>query len=91
MERQSALVLIIFIWFLFYLLAFFGARLTMLAAIVFSTFISLILLLIFYPPNQVANDDADFTLIIYGVLLAIGIIILAFYVFYGTLTDVREC
>ena len=89
MDRQSALVLIILLWIVLFMLAYYGCMLSRWASIVFSTFVALILLLLFYPPSQVAVDSADFTLILYGVLILIGFIIIGFYVVYGTLTDVR--
>ena len=89
MDRQSALTLIIIFFIVFFMLSYYGAMLTVFSSLVFSTFVSLILLNLFYPPNQVANDDADFTLIIYAVLQLLGILFIAFYVAYNTLIDVR--
>ncbi len=89
MDRQSALTLMIIFFIVFFMLSYYGAMLTVFSSLVFSTFVSLILLNIFYPPNQVANDDADFTLVIYAVLQLLGILFIAFYVAYNTLIDVR--
>lgn len=91
MERSSAIILTIIFFFLFYLLSYYGARLTFLSSIVIATFISFILLNIFYPPNRVIHDCSDFTLILYGVIEVISIIIIVFYVAYMTLRDVRQC
>jgi hypothetical protein len=90
MDRQSALVLTIIFFFMFYVLLYYGVRITMGASIVLATFISLILLNIFYSPKQVIDDESDFTLVIYGIFEIIGIIIIIIYVLYKTLTDVRQ-
>ena|SRR5437868_7775988 len=90
MERQFALIFIIFIFILLYMMTYYGAQMTCASSIVFSSFVSLILLLLFYSPQQATQDLADFTLVIYGILLAVWLIILAFYIFYRTLMDVRE-
>ena len=89
MDRQAALTLVIIFFIIFFMLSYYGALLTVFSSLVFSTFVALILLNLFYPPNQVANDDADFTLIIYAVLQLLGILFIAFYVAYQTLMDVR--
>jgi len=89
MNRQSALVLIIIIFFIFNLICYYGIKITILSSLVFSTFTCLILLFLFYPPNKIINDPNDFTLIIYSVLVILGILFLAFYITCITLTDVR--
>ena len=89
MDRQSALTLMIIFFIIFFMLAYYGAMITVFSSLVFSTFVSLILLNLFYPPSQVANDEADFTLVIYGILQLLGILFIAFYVAYNTLSDVR--
>ena len=91
MDRQSALVLIILLFIILYMLCYYGCKLTCWSSLVFSAFISLILLFLFYPPSKTAEDQADFTLILYGVLILIGVIMIGFYVVYETLTDVRYC
>lgn len=91
MERSSALILTIIFYFIFYLLCYYGAKITFLSSLVLSTFISLILLNIFYPPNNITQDPSDFTLIIYAIFEIIGIIIIVYYVTYKTLLDVRKC
>jgi hypothetical protein len=60
MDRQSALILTIIFFMVFIFLAYYGAKLTMLSTIVLATFISLILLNIFYPPNKITQDPNDF-------------------------------
>lgn len=89
MDRQSALVLTIIFFFVFYALAYYGVKLTWYASLVLSTLISLILLNIFYPPNKVTQDPSDFTLVIYSIVEIVGLIIITLYVIYKLLTDVR--
>ena len=89
MERQAALVLTIIFFALFGVIAYYGARVSLWSSIIFATFIALILLNIFYPPGQVATDDADFTLVLYAAFEIIGIILLAIYITQKTLSDER--
>ena len=89
MERQAALVLTIIFFILFGVIAYYGARVSLWSSIIFATFIALILLNIFYPPGQVATDDADFTLVLYAAFEIIGIILLAIYITQKTLSDER--
>lgn len=90
MERQSALVLTIIFFALFTLITYFGAQVTMWSSVIFGLFVALILLNIFYPPGQVATDDADFTLVVYAFVEIVGIILLAIYITQKTLSDVRN-
>jgi uncharacterized membrane protein YagU involved in acid resistance len=89
MERQSALVLSIIFFALFGVIAYYGARVSLWSSIIFATFVALILLNIFYPPGQVATDDADFTLVLYAAFEIIGILLLAIYITQKTLSDFR--
>lgn len=89
MERQSALVLVIIFFVLFGTITYYGARVTLWSSIIFSIFVSLLLLNIFYPPRSVATDNPDFTLVVYGLLQGVGLIILAIYIIEKTLSDVR--
>lgn len=89
MDIQSALVLIIFIFILFWFISYYGVKMTIWSSIVFTTFISLILLVIIYPPSKIVDQTADFALLIYGIFIIVALIIIAFYVFYYTLTDLR--
>lgn len=91
MERQAALVLSIIFFALFTIISYFGAQITVWSSIILGLFLALILLNIFYPPGQVATDDADFTLFIYAAFEIIGIILLAIYIAEKTLSDVRTC
>jgi hypothetical protein len=89
MDRQTALVLTIIFFVLFTTLTYFGAQVTLFSSIVFSVFLSLILLNLFYPVSQLANDTADFTLAIYAVFELVGIALLGIYIAWYTLLDVR--
>jgi hypothetical protein len=92
MNRQSALVLIILFFFLFNILCYYGVKITIVSSLAFSTFVSLILLCLFYPPSMITTDEADFTLVVYSIIVILGIIFLAFYIAYTTLMDIRcEC
>ena len=90
MERQAALVLSIIFFALFALITYLGAEITAWSSIIFGLFLALILLNIFYPPGQVASDDADFTLFIYAAFEVIGILLLAIYITQKILSDVRQ-
>lgn len=89
MERQAALVLSIIFFALFALITYYGAQVTLWSSIIFGLFLALILLNIFYPPGQVASDDADFTLFIYAIFEIGGLLLLAIYIAQKTLSDVR--
>jgi hypothetical protein len=91
MDRQSALVLTIIFFIFFILLTYYGAQVNIWSSFAFTTFIALILLNIFYPPSQIANDSADFTLGLYAAFEIIGIILLSVYITQKSLTDVRAC
>ena len=89
MDVQSALVLIIFIFILFWFIAYYGIKLSLCSSIVLTTFISLILLIAIYPPSKIVDQEADFALVLYGVFIILALILIALYVFYYTLTDTR--
>jgi hypothetical protein len=89
MDRQSALVLTIIFFFIFYMICYYGSMMTWDSSLVLSTFISLILLNIFYNPYKVTQDPSDFTLIIYTVFEILGLVIIFLYVIIKTLCDVR--
>ena len=90
MDRQTALVLTIIFFIFFLIVTYFGARITIWSSIIFATFVSLILLNIFYPPGQAASDNADYTLVLYGVIEILGLLLIGVYVTEKTLMD-RGC
>lgn len=90
MDRSWALILSLVFFLLFALVAYYGAKVTLWSSIVFALFISLILLNFFYPISQVADDDADPSLVLYATFFIIGLIILTIYIVQSTLSTVRE-
>lgn len=58
-------------------------------SIVFSSLIALIVLMTFYPLTQAASDPADYTLVIYGLLVIVAMVVIVIYVFKSTLSEVR--
>ena len=89
MDRQTALVLTIIFFAIFTVLLYYGVQITIWSSIALSTFISLILLNIFYPPSQMAQDTADFTLVVYAIIIILGLALLAIYIGCKAILDVR--
>lgn len=89
MERQSALVLTIIFFMVFAILAYYGAQVTLWSSIIFSVFVCLILLNLFYPISQATSDDPDYSLVIYAIFEVVGIFLLALYIAQHSLNDVR--
>ena len=90
MNRQYALSLTIILFILFLLITYYGAKITFWSSLNLSIFMSLVILLIFYPINQLANDVSDFTLYIYGIFIVLSVITLTIYILRATLYDVRS-
>jgi uncharacterized membrane protein YagU involved in acid resistance len=91
MNRPVALVLCILFFILFTVIAYYGAKITFWSSIIFGIFVSLILLLIFYPISQLTSDDPDFTLYLYAIIVILGFILLAIYIVQKSLGDIRCC
>jgi hypothetical protein len=89
MDRSSALILCVLVFAIFGLLSYYGAKVKAWPSIVFSIFISLIILNIFYPPRNLATDEANFTLFIYAFIILFGIFLLGVYITISTLTTIR--
>ena len=89
MQRSAALALSIIFFFIFVAIAYYGAGVTLWSSIIFSVFVTLILLNIFYPPSQLTSDTADYSLVIYALIEIFSIILLAIYIIQHTLSDVR--
>ncbi len=89
MERQVALILSFVFFVVFVLLTYYGAQVTLWSSIVFSMFLSLILLNSFYPVSSATTEDADWSLVLYAAFEIFGIIILALYITQKTLSDYR--
>lgn len=90
MDRQTALILVIIFFTLFLLLTYYGAKVKLWSSVVFSIFLALILLNIFYPLSQMTTDDADFSLVLYALIQIFSVIILAVYITQKTLSDVSN-
>ena len=89
MLRQVALVIVLILFVVFVFLMYYGAQSTLWSSIIFSIFVSLIILNLFYPVSQLTTDPGDFTLIFYSVFVIVGIILLSIYIMHKTLSDVR--
>ena len=89
MHRKQALILVFFLALLFFIIAYYGAGITLTSSIVFSMFISLILLLFLYPSRRLVSDTPDVSLVVYVVYLVVVLTAISFYVIYKTITDQR--
>jgi uncharacterized membrane protein YagU involved in acid resistance len=89
MQRSAALALSIIFFLIFLAIAYYGANVTLWSSIIFSLFVTLVLLNIFYPPSQATSDTADYSLVLYALIEIVGIILLAIYIMQHTLSDVR--
>jgi len=90
MERIQAVLLGIFFFLIFFLFLYFGARIRIFSSLVFSIFLSLILLNLFYPPSNLAYDYVDYSLFIYAGFQIIAIAIIFVYLTFSTLNDKQE-
>jgi len=89
MNRAVALTLTILSFLIFSFLAYYGASVTGAGSFIFATIVSLILLNIFYPINQMTEDEADFTLVIYALWQILGFLLIVIYVLYISLSSRR--
>lgn len=89
MDRQSALILTLIIFIIFGLLTYYGAQITLWSSFIFSLFVSLILLYLFYPLSQLTTDQPDLSLFFYAAFEIIAIVFLAIYITQKTLCDVK--
>lgn len=89
MDRIVALVFIAVCFILFFILVYFGVNCPLIESLVFSTLLAVILLNYFYPLSQLANDEADYSALIYALVEIIGIVVIIIYVAYKTLTSSR--
>lgn len=89
MERLVAITVFFVVLIFFALVAYFGVHITLWSSIILSLLISLIIMNVFYPPSQIPNDIADYTLIIYASIEIIGVFLLAIYIVQHTFCDVR--
>ena len=89
MQRDVALIVTIIVLIFFGIIAYYGARITLWSSIILSIFISLIILNVFYPPSQIPEDIADYTLILYAIIEIMGFFLLGVYILQHTICDVR--
>ena len=89
MQRQTALIASLVSFVVFFAISYQGAGINTWSSIIFSLFVSLILLNILYPPGRAATDTADFVLFIYATVEVVGIILLGIYIAQKALCDVR--
>ena len=89
MDRSTALLLSLVFFIIFVMIAYYGAKVTFFSSITLGIFLSLIILGFFYPISQLAEDDPDFTLVLYAIFIIIGIFILGLYILYHALCDIR--
>lgn len=87
MERQTALLIVIIFFIFVVLTARYGIDIRWFSAFALATILSLILLNIFYPPSQMTQEDADFTLVIYAFLEIFGFFFLLVYVLCKSIVD----
>lgn len=90
MKRQPALVTTIILFMIFFAIVYYGARITLWSSIIFSTFITLILLYYLYPPRNLMSDQPDFSLVLYAAFFALGMVAVFVYLIYKTLSDFRH-
>lgn len=89
MDRQTAILLSFIILIIFILLAYYGAKITAWSSINFGLFASLIILNLFYPLTNLAQDSYDWLFYLYIAMEVFGFAILAVYIMLSTLADVR--
>lgn len=89
MQRWTALIAFAIVFIFFVLIAYFGALITLWSSIVLALFLSLIILVIYYPPSQIPSDIADYTLVIYAIVIIIGMFLLGVYIIEHAICDVR--
>ena len=90
MQRSVAIIVAIIVCIFFTLIAYYGAKLTLWSSIILSIFLSLIILLVFYPPSQIPNDVADYTLVLYALIEIIGAFLIGIYIIQCAICDVRN-
>lgn len=90
MERPAALFFTIATFLVFLILTYYGVGVTLWSAVAFAVFVSLIILNIFYPPEKMATDNPDFTLVLYAFIEILSVILISVYVAQKSLTDFRQ-
>lgn len=89
MNRSNALIISVLTLLIYLFLTYYFIELTFISSLVFSSFISLIILNILYPISNSVTDDNDFSLFVYLLYQLIIVGILFLYVTLYSLTDTR--
>lgn len=89
MDRGPSLVLWTFWLFGFYVITYYGIESTVWSSLIFSLFLSDVLLLFCYPPSNAADDDVDVGLYIYVSILIVSFVLFLIYILQKTLSDQR--
>lgn len=90
MQRLTAIITAIVVFIFFALIAYYGAKISLWSSIILAIFLSLIILNVFYPPSQIPNDVADYTLVLYALIEIIGVFLLGIYIIQCAVCDVRD-
>lgn len=89
MRRPIAILLALFCFILFAIIAYMGVKLRILSSLCFGLLVSLVLLNLFYPPIELASEEADFSLVIYALAWLLAILFIIIYLLYSIFRDVR--
>jgi Kef-type K+ transport system membrane component KefB len=90
MDRVGAIVLTIIVIIIITIIAYYKAQLTWYSALILGLLLGLVILNIAYPATQAVRDQADWSLIVYGILQCVTVISIIIYLLYVTLQDRRE-
>lgn len=79
------------VWLLvYYVIGYYGIRLSIWSSIVLSLFFSDILLFFAYPPSNLGVDPVDWSLYVYVSIVFVSLVIFLIYILQKTLSDRRE-
>lgn len=90
MDRNGALALSLMFLFVFFLICYYGMKVTWYSSLALAILTSLIYLNMYYPLSKIPVSNADFSLILYGCYQIIGFLILIFYVVIVAILDTRK-
>lgn len=68
---------------------YFGAKLTFYSSFVLTLLLCFIILNIVYPLNTITEGKADFSLLLYSLILIFSVIVFFLYIFERTFSDGR--
>lgn len=89
MDRKISILLatVLFVFFLY--VSYRKVMLNSFSTVALSTFLSIIVLNVFYSPHRLAIDEVDFTIMVYAIYQLLAVSILSLYVMKKCLEDVR--